>query len=597
MEYLRTYWRKYKALFLLSVTCVACEAACDLLQPRMMSRLIDDGAARGDLDFVLRMGLMMLGVTGLGALFALTRNISASVASQGFGADLRHDLFAKIQSLTVTDMDRFEGGSLVTRMTNDISQLQNFVNGIMRVFFKAPVMCVGSVVMAVTMNPRTAFVIVPAVILVAFVIAVSMKLTYPRFARVQLALDRLNTSMREYLAGIRLVKAFRRFKEEESRFASANESLTGETVRANRVLAVLSPCMALGVNLGIAAMVLLGARWVGAGDMRVGHIVAFVTYMTQLLSSLNHVSNILNMFVRVRTSNERIGEVFSTPSAASRQRPLGGAFDDSCSQSRPLGGDGRRPEGIEKSTSPFLAFDNIHFSYPGSTGQPALAGLCFILERGETLGVIGPTGSGKSTLAALLMRFYGASQGEIRIAGVPIGAMPEADFYAHVAIVPQTAMLFTGTVKENLLWGREDATDIDMERAARAAQAHDFIAAMPEGYGTLIGQNGVNLSGGQKQRLSIARALLRRPEILILDDCTSALDSLTEAKVRRALRQNAEGMACVMITQRVSAAMACDKILVLENGRQAGFGPHGQLMESCPVYRDIYTSQIGKGAA
>ena len=564
MEYLRTYWIKYRRLFLLSVTCVACEAACDLLQPRMMSRLIDDGAAIGDLQFVLRMGLVMLGITGLGALFAMTRNYSASIASQGFGADLRHDLFAKIQSLSVADMDRFEGGSLVTRMTNDITQLQNFVNGMMRVFVKAPIMCVGSIIMATTLNIRTALVVVPVVVLVAFVIAVSMKMTYPRFARVQQALDRLNTSMREYLAGIRLVKAFRRFKEEENRFSAANESLTGETVRANRVLAVLSPCMALGVNLGVAAMVFLGARWVGAGDMRVGTIVAFVTYMTQLLSSLGHVSNVLNMFVRVRTSNERIGEVFS---AETETQAAGAAFLP------PLHTD-----------APLLDFSNVSFSYPGSTGQAALEGISFSLKRGETLGIIGPTGSGKSTLAALLMRFYEVSRGELQINGT-------------LAIVPQTAMLFTGTIRENLLWGREDATDGEIEQTARAAQAHEFITATAEGYDTMIGQSGVNLSGGQKQRVSIARALLRRPEILLLDDCTSALDSLTEAKVRRALRQFSENMACVMITQRVSAAMACDKILVLENGRQAGFGSHGELMETCPVYADIYLSQIGKGEA
>jgi len=574
MEYLKPYWLKYKWLFLLSVTCVACEAACDLLQPRLMSRLIDDGAAVGDLNFVIRMGLVMLGVTGLGALFALSRNLTASYASQGFGADLRHDLFAKIQSLCVADMDRFEGGSLVTRMTNDITQLQNFINGMMRVFFKAPVMCVGSIVMATTLNVRTAFVIVPVVILVGFVIAISMKLTYPRFARVQRALDKLNTSMREYLAGIRLVKAFRRFREEESRFSRANEGLTDETVRAGWVLAVLSPCMALGVNLGLAAMLLLGARWVGAGDMRVGEIVAFVTYMTQLLSSLGHVSNVLNMFVRMKTSHERIGEVF------------GAGFGDA-------GGKNAAPTGIVDVGAAFLppadviTCKDVHFSYPGSTGQAALEGITFTLRPGETLGVIGPTGSGKSTLAALLMKFYDVTQGELRVNGT-------------VSIVPQTAMLFTGTVKENLLWGKEDATGAEIELAARAAQAHEFVAAMPEGYGTLIGQSGVNLSGGQKQRLSIARALLREPDILILDDCTSALDSLTEAKVRRALRELNQPMACVMITQRVSAAMACDKILVLENGRQAGFGPHGELMETCPVYRDIYISQIGragKGAA
>ena len=569
MEYLKPYWTQYRWLFLLSVTCVTCEAACDLLNPRLMSRLIDDGAAAGDLPFVLRMGLLMLGVTGLGALFALSRNLTASYASQGFGADLRHDLFAKIQSLCVADMDRFEGGSLVTRMTNDITQLQNFVNGMMRVFFKAPVMCVGSIVMAAALNIRTAWVIVPVVILVGFVIAVSMKLTYPRFAKVQRALDRLNASMREYLAGIRLVKAFRRFREEERRFASANEGLTDETVRAGRVLAVLSPCMALGVNLGLAAMLLLGARWVGSGDMRVGEIVAFVTYMTQLLSSLGHVSNVLNMFVRMKTSHERIGEVFDA--------------DDS------IVGAACQPPA---NTNDILSFENVSFSYPGSTGQPALTDITFTLARGETLGVIGPTGSGKSTLAALLMRFYDISQGELRINGT-------------VSIVPQTAMLFTGTVRENLRWGKEDATQEQIEQAARAAQAHDFIEAMPEGYDTMIGQSGVNLSGGQKQRISIARALLRAPEILILDDCTSALDSLTEMKVRQALRKppSSEGggpqgrgvsMACVMITQRVSAAMACDKILVLENGRQAGFAPHARLMETCGIYRDIYTSQIGQ---
>ncbi|MCL2494407.1 MAG: ABC transporter ATP-binding protein/permease [Oscillospiraceae bacterium] len=570
MNYLHTYWQKYKTLFLLSVACVACEAGCDLLQPRLMSRLIDWGAAVGDLPTVLRFGALMLGVTALGALFAMSRNLTASYASQGFGADLRHDLFAKIQSLSVSDMDRFEGGSLVTRMTNDITQLQNFINGMMRVFFKAPVMCAGSIVMAATLNVRTAYIIVPVVILVGFVIAVSMRMTYPRFARVQRALDRLNTSMREYLAGIRLVKAFRRFKEEEHRFASANDSLTDVTVKAGRVLAVLSPCMALGVNLGLAAMLLLGARWVGSGDMRVGEIVAFVTYMTQLLSSLGHVSNVLNMFVRVKTSHERIGEVFGA------DETVGVAF-------LPPGRQECRPYSSCAENS-VLLFDAVGFSYPGSTGQAALEGIGFSLEKGETLGVIGPTGSGKSTLAALLMRFYEVSQGKLYIHGT-------------VSIVPQTAMLFTGTVKENLLWGNENATVGQIEQAAKAAQAHDFIAAMPEGYDTMIGQGGVNLSGGQKQRISIARALLREPEILILDDCTSALDSLTEAKVRKALRDISTDMACVTITQRVSAAMACDKILVLENGRQAGFGPHGALMESCPVYRDIYMSQIGKGAA
>jgi len=590
MSYLKKYWDTYRGLFLLSVTCVACEAFCDLLQPRLMSRLIDSGAVRGDLAFVLRMGLVMLGVAGAGAVFALTRNISAARASQRFGADLRHDLFAKIQSLSVESMDRFEGGSLVTRMTNDITQLQNFVNGMMRIFFKAPVMCAGSILMAATLNIRTALVILPIVLLVGFVIAVSMRMSYSRFAKVQEALDRLNTSMREYLGGIRLVKAFRRFKEEEARFAGANDLLADSTVRANRILAVLSPCMALFVNLGIAAMILLGTRWIGSGDLLVGEIVAFVTYMTQLLSSLGHISNVLNMFVRVAASHERIGEVFGcgeppAMSAASLP-PYRGAPD--------VGGKERIDRGVQN--APHIEFDNVGFAYKGSTGQAALDGLCFRVERGETLGVIGPTGSGKSTLAALLMRFYDVTCGEIRISGAPIESIPESELRAKTAVVPQTAALFTGTVRDNLLWGRADASQEQIEEATRAAQAHEFIAAMPQGCDTMIGQDGVNLSGGQKQRISIARALLRGPEILVLDDCTSALDSLTEARAMRAVRQFSGGMTCVLITQRVHTAMACDKILVLENGRQTGFGAHGELMEACAVYRDIYMSQIGKEA-
>ena len=578
MGYLKKYWKLYQKLFFLSIACVSCEAACDLLQPRLMSRLIDNGAVKGDLNYVLRTGLIMLGVTGLGAVFALIRNISASRASQGFGADLRLDLFAKIQSLPLEELDRFEGGSLVTRMASDVTQMQDFANGMMRIFFKAPIMCTGAILMAVTLNYRAALIIVPIIVLVGLVIGLSMRLSYPRFALVQEALDKLNTTLREYLAGIRLVKAFRRFAEEENRFSEANGRLTDYTVKANRVIALFSPAMALCVNAGIAAMLFLGARWVGAGDMQIGKVMAFVTYMTQILHSLGMISNVLNLFVRVKTSHERIREVFDTDASETSVTPA--APSDISSQE----------------TEAFILFDNVGFAYKGSTGQAALSDLHFSIQKGETLGVIGATGSGKSSLAALLMRFYPVSQGEIRIADRPIAAIPIQRLREWAAIVPQTAALFSGTVKSNLLWGREDATEAQLEAAARAAEAHDFISAMPEGYDTAIGQAGVNLSGGQKQRLSIARALLREPEILILDDCTSALDVITEAKVRRAIRQFSEHMTCVLITQRVNTAMTCDKILVLDSGKQMGFGTHTELLENCPVYRDIYLSQIGKEA-
>ena len=575
---MKKYWKQYKWLFFLSVFCVSCEAACDLWQPKFMSTLIDEGAAKQDLGYVAQTGLFMLAIAGAGAVFAVIRNISASTASQKFGADLRHDMFAKIQSLSVDEMDRFESGSLVTRMTNDITQMQNFINGMMRIFFKAPIMCAGAIIMAATLNYRAMPIIAPVVVCVGFVIGLSMKMTYPRFAKVQRALDRLNTTMREYLAGIRLVKAFRRFDEEENRFSEANGNLAASAIKANRILAVFSPFMALFANFGIAAVIFFGARWVDLGNMRVGEILAFVTYMTQIQNSLNMISNVLNMFVRVKSSNERIREVFETDFSG-----LAGKTDAALP-----------PGTIAKKARTQIIFDNVGFKYKGSTGQAALSGLSFAVEKGETLGVIGPTGSGKSTLAALLMRFYGASSGNLSIFNAPIETIPEEALRRQIAIVPQTASLFTGTIKENILWGNQEATDAQIEEAAKASEAHGFISAMPEGYGTAIGQNGVNLSGGQKQRISIARALIRKPEILILDDCTSALDVMTEAKVKRAIRGFSNEMTCLFITQRISTAMACDKILVLENGNQAGFGPHEKLFEDCPVYRDIYMSQIGR---
>lgn len=573
MAYLKKYWTKYKWLFILSVACVSGEAICDLTQPKIMSRLIDEGAVKGDLDYVLRTSLLMLGIAGLGAVFAFTRNISASYASQEFGAELRLDLFSKIQSLETADMDSFDGGSLVTRMTNDITQVQNFINGMMRIFFKAPIMCAGAIIMATTLNLRVLPVIAPVVLIVAAVIAASMRMSYPRFAKVQEAIDKLNTTMREYLSGIRLVKAFRRFGEEEKRFAESNDLLTDNTVKANNVLSIFTPCMSLTVNFGIAAIIFFGARWIDMEDMQVGQIMAFVTYMTQMLGSLNMISNILNMFVRVKSSNRRINEVMSIKS------------EKNTAPNRV------RQENIK---SAHITFDNVGFEYRGSTGQAALSDLNFSVARGETIGIIGPTGSGKSTAAALLMRFYEASRGEMRISDAPIADTPESLLREKIAIVPQTATLFSGTVMENIMWGKGDATAAEVEEAAVAAEAHGFISAMPDGYHTVIGQSGVNLSGGQKQRLSIARALVRKPEILILDDCTSALDAVTEAKVKRAIHKLP--ITCVLITQRINTAMSCDKILVLDSGKQAGIGSHDELMANCPVYRDIYLSQIGEGA-
>jgi len=558
---------------MIAVFCVLMEAICDLFQPRVMSLLIDNGAMRGSLPDVLRYGLTMLGVAACGLCFALTRNFLSSRVSQRFAADLRLDMFIKIQSLSSYGIDSFEGGSLITRETNDVTQLQNFVNGLMRVIAKAPILCIGSIIMSATLNLRAMPVIVPVIVLVAVVIAITMKLAYPRFRRVQDSLDRFNTSVREYLAGIRLVKAFRRMKDEEARFDNRNQELTDATVEANRTLAVFSPFTTLFAHLGVAAILWFGSRWVDYGEMQVGQVIAFVSYMMNILSSLNHITNMLNIFVRVRASHHRIAEVFNAePGSEQKIDAPAAAYE------------------IDRG-APHLELRNVGFRYRGSTGQPALTDVSFSLRRGETLGIIGPTGSGKSTLAALLMRFYEPTDGEVFVGGMPLAERSESEWRTRAAIVPQLPLLFTGTVRENIAWGKPEAPDREIESAARDAQAFEFIMSSPGGFGRQVGQAGAGLSGGQKQRVSIARALVREPELLVLDDCTSALDVITEAAVKDSLAEH--DMTTLFITQRVATVRGCDKILVLENGEMAGFGTHEELSESCGVYRDIYMSQIG----
>ncbi|MCL2125350.1 MAG: ABC transporter ATP-binding protein/permease [Oscillospiraceae bacterium] len=620
MNYLGKYWRKHRTLFLIGVSCVLMEATCDLFQPRIMSLLVDNGAMRGSLSDVRKYGLIMLGIAMLGLCFALTRNYIAARVSQRFAAELRLELFEKIHSLSAYGIDSFEGGSLITRETNDVTQMQNFVNGLMRVVVKSPFVCIGAIIMAASLSLRTMPIIIPIVAVVIIVISICMKLAYPRFGRMQDSLDRVNTAVREYLAGIRLVKAFRRFRDEEARFDRSNNELADAAVDANRVLVIFSPFMALFVNFGVAAILWFGSRWVDFGDMQVGQIIAFVSYMANILTSLNMISNTLNMFVRVRASHRRIAEVFSTEPGSGAgtgeiaAQPVVGAAtaanvaDTAAGTTTATGETTAAGAGAETGTTgaagagavshakaaeaaQHIEFRGVGFQYRGSTGQPALDGISFSLKKGETLGIIGPTGSGKSTLAALLLRFYDPTEGEILADDEPLSAMSQAEWRSRVAIVPQAPALFSGTIKENIAWGKPSATEQEVERATRDAQAYGFITSMQEGFAREIGQAGTGLSGGQKQRVSIARALVRCPELLVLDDCTSALDVMTEAAVKDALAQYT--MTTVFITQRVATARGCDKILVLENGLMAGFGSHEDLMSSCPVYRDIFRSQIG----
>ncbi|UUZ80174.1 ABC transporter ATP-binding protein/permease [Paenibacillus sp. P26] len=549
------------------------EALSDLLRPTIMSKIVDVGVASGRMDYVLGMGGLMLLITGVGAVAASGRNIISSRVSQKFGAEPRLDLFRKIQTLSFEHIDKFERASLVTRLTNDVTQVQNFTNGMMRIFAKAPLLCIGSLIMAARLNPELALVLVVVVPVVGILIAMNMRVGFPRFIRVQKALDQVNVVMREYLSGVRVVKAFNRFDYETDKFNGINGEYRMRSTSAMRSMAVFSPAIMLTVNFGIVAVIWLGGLGVDSGRMQVGHIIAFINYMTQILFSLMTISMVFNMFVRAKASAGRIGEVFA--------------------QENRMTWNEARPE-KNNTLKGRIDFENVSFSYEGATGTPVLRDVAFTCLPGETVGVIGSTGSGKTSLVSLIPRFYDAVSGTVKVGGVDVRELNPQTPREKIAVVPQKSVLFTGTVTDNIRWGKEDASAEEVEAAARMAQAHEFIAAAPEGYATRLGQGGVNFSGGQKQRLSIARALVRKPEILILDDCTSAVDVATEAKIKEAIKQYAAGLTCLIIAQRITSVMDADKIIVLDQGEVVGIGKHEELMRSRRVYREIFQSQLGK---
>lgn len=557
------YFGKYKWGFFAAVICVALEALCDLMGPTLMSHIINEGIGGGSVSAVYFWGLRMILITALGAVFAASRNILASRTSQSFGAELRYDLFKKILSLRQESCDRLESGSLIIRMTGDVTQLTQFANGTMRIFFKAPLTCLGSIVLASMLNLRMSVIVYSLVAVVGVLLFISMRLSHPAFRKLQKSMDALNTAAEEYLMGVRLVKAFGTYDEETERFEIKNTDLYKKGVRAQIVITLISPILTLAVGFATGAALLLGSRLFGLGLTQPGQISAFIVYMTQILSSLMMITNIFNTFVRTRASVERVSEVLSSADD----------FED-------IGASPKIKGGVE--------FKNVTFSYPGSSGLPSLKNLSFKVEPGERIAIIGPTGSGKSTIAWLLMRLYDVTDGEILVDGIDIRDIKISDLRGAIAPVPQKATLFSGTVRDNVNWADPSAPDERTTAALKAAEAN-FVFNMKKGADSLLGSGGVNVSGGQKQRISIARALMKDAPILILDDATSALDPITEKKVK----QNISGdeRTVMLITQRCSAAMDADKILVLNEGALAGLGKHEDLLETCPIYRDIYDSQ------
>lgn len=572
MSFFKKYIKKYWRLFCAGVAFLTLEAVCDLMQPTIMAKIVDVGVADKNMNYIVHMGEIMLAVTLIGALAAVSRNFWASNVSQKFGSELRSDLFKKIQTLSLNSIDKFEGASLITRLTNDVTQVQVFVNGLMRIFVKAPILCVGSIIMAARLNANLALILVFIIPIIVILIIANMQIGYPFFVKVQKSLDHINSVMREYLSGVRVVKAFNRFSYETHKFEKANQNQAKVTTTAMRVMAVFSPGISLTVNIGIALVLWFGGYKVNNGNMHVGQIIAFTNYMTQILFSLMMISVVFTTFVRARASAERISEVFiQEDTMLIKQQTI-----------EPTNIKGR------------VDFENVCFSYEGIAGEFVIKNITFSCRPGETVAIIGPTGSGKSSLVNLVPRFYDSSCGTVKVDGVDVKDMDPKKLREKIALVPQNTVLFTGTVIDNIKWGKEAASIVEVENASKASQAHEFISSFPEGYYTMIGQGGVNFSGGQKQRVSIARALVRKPEVLILDDCTSAVDVATEAKIREALNKYSHGLTCIIIAQRITSVIRAEKIVVLDNGEMVGIGTHEQLMKNCQTYQDIYHSQLDK---
>lgn len=542
------------------------EALADLLQPTFMSFIVDEGVENADISRIWHYGLIMLLIAGVGAISAVMRNLFASRTSQTIGMEIRRDMYANVQQLSLENIDRLQPASIITRVTNDVSQIQEFINGLMRIMVKAPITGIGAITLIIIRTPRQAPVIGIILIIAGLFIFGNIKIGYPRFGIVQKKLDNLNNVTREFLSSVRVVKAFRAEDEETDKFEASSVDLAGANTSALRVMAVFSPLISLTVNFGIVLLLWISGS---AEASHIGRIMASVNYMTQVLFSLNMISNVINNAVRAMASSERIEEVLNeTPAQKKAEHPQVPADFSS------------------------VTFENVSFTYAGCPRE-SLTDINIAIKPGNTIGIIGPTGSGKSTLVNLVPRFYDATKGRILIGGVDVTQIDEKLLRDNIAVVPQKALLFTGTIKENLKWGREDATDEDVRKAAQIACADSFIEASANGYDTMLGQGGVNLSGGQKQRLSLARALLRNPKILILDDCTSALDAATEHAVLNGLAGLDAELTILLISQRISTVMRADSILCLDNGVVQGFGTHDELMRSCETYRSIYDSQIG----
>ena len=567
------FLKQFKKEVLIGPVFKLTEAVFELIVPLVMAQIIDVGIANGDRGYVLRMGgvMVLLGLVGLGC--ALICQYCAARASQGFGTVLRSEMFRHINTLSHGEIDQIGTPSLITRITNDVNQLQLAVAMLIRLVVRAPFLVIGATVMALLLDWKLACIFFVAAPLMALVLYLVMSRSIPFYRIIQKKLDRISLITRENLSGVRVIRAFSRQEKEKERFAQASEDQMTTSIAVGRISALLNPLTSAIINLAIAAVIWFGGFRVDAGGMTQGEVIAFVNYLNQILLAMIVVANLVVIFTKAAASATRVDEVLQLhPSIVNRV-------------SRPA----QEVEG-----SPEIAFDAVSFAYPDA-GAYSLSDISFTVARGQTLGIIGGTGCGKSTLVNLIPRFYEVSQGSLKVDGVDVRDYPMEQLRGKVGIVPQRAVLFSGTLRQNMQWRKQDATDEEIWQALETAQAASFVRKMPDGLDSVILQGGKNLSGGQKQRLTIARALVGEPEILILDDSASALDFATDAALRQAIAKFSAGrgnrMTTIIVSQRANTVRYADQIVVLDDGKAAGIGTHEQLLESCQIYREIYWSQ------
>ena len=567
---LKRFLGQYKKHIILGPFFKWTEAVLELLVPLVMARIIDQGVSARDGGYVLWMGGLLVLIAAVSLGCALVCQYYASIASQGVGTSLRREMFRKVNDLSHAELDAIGSHSLITRITNDVNQLQLAVAMLIRLVVRAPFLAIGAVVMAFTIDVQLSLIFVIAFPLIVLVLYLVMSRSVPFFQVMQKKLDRISLLTRENLEGARVIRAFSKQNAEQRRFEEASDDVADTAGRVGRLSALLNPLTMAIMNAAIIAILWFGGFQVDTGRLTQGEIVALVNYMNQILLALTVVANLVVIFTKASASAARVNEVLEMEPSVREEVSEPAALDEA---------------------APLLAFEDVSFSYPGSA-EPALSGISLTLNRGETLGVIGGTGSGKSTFANLIPRFYDATSGRVLIGGRDVREFPFSQLRQIVSVVPQKAAVVSGTIADNLRWREENAPDEALWAALKTAQAADFVEKLPLKLESRVEQGGKNFSGGQKQRLTIARALVGSPELLILDDSSSALDFATDAALRRALKQETAGMTVVLISQRASTVRRADRILVLDDGKPAGLGTHEELLENCPVYREICLSQL-----